>query len=172
MLLQFMARTGALVKREGETVGPKRWVIHKDRLPGARAQNLSASQDGDCSQTPWRGAQPNRWSGLRNPGRGPRADGSNSLTLNLLKNRPSLDHHRAQRSGPRWVSLLNERAPALCALGYLIYESPEPDVIHEPQHQKHRYNIRSAGTHQRQRNARDRHPSHHHSDIHQHVKQQ
>src|SRR3984957_2244716 len=27
-----------------------------------------------------------------------------------------------------------------------VYKSPEPDVIHEPQHQKHRYNIRSAGT--------------------------
>ncbi len=53
-----------------------------------------------------------------------------------------------------------------------VYKSPEPDVIHEPQHQKHRYNIRSAGTHQRQWNTGDRHPSHHHSDIDQHVEQQ
>jgi hypothetical protein len=91
---------------------------------------------------------PNPTAGLgsKKSGRGPEAIESNSLTLNLLKSRPSLGHS--------------------------VYKSPEPDVIHEPQHQKHRYNIRSAGTHQRQRNARDRHPSHHHSDIHQHVKQQ
>ena len=110
-----------------------------------KARKLAATANRQ-HKPPRRGAQPNRWSWIKKSGRGPEAIESNSLTLNLLKSRPSLGHS--------------------------IYKSPEPDVIHEPQHQEHRYNIRSAGTHQRQRNARDRHPSHHHSDIHQHVKQQ
>jgi hypothetical protein len=100
MLLQFMARTGAQRKREGEHRPPG---DPQDRWPGARTQNFSASQGGEPNlehpvrgftapaalhesekthgnDTPSarafpRGAQPYPWSGLKNPGRGPEADG-------------------------------------------------------------------------------------------------
>jgi len=65
MLLQFMARTGARRKCEGEHRQPD--TPGDPTGPFTRRtglENLSASQDGDHSQTPWKGAQPNRWSGL------------------------------------------------------------------------------------------------------------
>src|SRR5260370_15678039 len=54
----------------------------------------------------------------------------------------------------------------------LINKPPEPHIVHKPQHHKYRQHIRSAVTHQRQRNTSYRHPSHHHSDVHHQVKQQ
>jgi hypothetical protein len=65
MLLQFMARTGARRKCEGEHRQPD--TPGDPTGPFTRRtglENLSASRDGDHSQTPWKGAQPNRWSGL------------------------------------------------------------------------------------------------------------
>jgi hypothetical protein len=60
-----MARTGARRKCEGEHRQPD--TPGDPTGPFTRRtglENLSASRDGDHSQTPWKGAQPNRWSGL------------------------------------------------------------------------------------------------------------
>src|SRR5271167_4567145 len=91
MLLQFMARTGARRKREGQHSQPD--TPGDPTGPFTRRtglENLSAPQNGDRSQTPWKGAQPNRWSGLENPDADQNRKESNLLTLNLLKSRPSL----------------------------------------------------------------------------------
>ena len=82
------------------------------------------------------------------------------LTLNLLDNRPSLDRFKSAQAKP-YATNFN-----------LIHKTPEPYIVHQPQHQEHRQNIGPAGTHQRERDSRNGHPSHHHSDIHQKVKQQ
>ena len=47
----------------------------------------------------------------------------------------------------------------------LFHKPPEPDIIHQPQHQKHRKRIRTAGTHQWQRNPGYGHSPYHHSDV-------
>ena len=54
----------------------------------------------------------------------------------------------------------------------LIHKTPEPDIVHEPQQQKHGKRIRAACTHQRQWDPGYRHTADHHPHVHQNVKQQ
>ena len=158
--LQFMARTGASGSREGEnrqsgkprvirnwTVGwpaPhanfQKFLLSPPKLARTAAISntlhhgshqaacgeLRRNQKASATGEPWwlssrlerRSTQPLVWINKIRDADQKRME-SNSLTLNLLKSRPSL--------------------------GQASYKSPEPDVIHEPQQQKHRYNIRSAG---------------------------
>ena len=136
MLLQFMARTGASRSARENTVSPAPRVIHKDRLPGAhrlkifsprkvenQISNTELAVGHPCGaprnqetrgngepqpEPPGEAINPTAGLGSRNPDADQKRMESNSLTLNLLKSQPFP--------------------------GRSVYKSPEPDVIHKPQH--------------------------------------
>jgi hypothetical protein len=119
MLLQFMARTGARRKCEGEHRQPD--TPGDPTGPFTRRtglENLSASQDGDHSQTPWKGAQPNRWSGLETRTRTRTGWNRTRLpSIFLRAGRLSASQFNKSRTTQRdAITFTTERAhPALCA---------------------------------------------------------